>query len=630
MNIGMFVTFGIIITAILTFNIIILMRGGIRLIHILYIVISGIMVVWLLALSVLMFYEDNYKISYIMDAISNVGNFLPPVLMLISLVFILGWEKLPKWWWILFIEPIASFIVICTNPLHNMHYEVFSIDIEKIKFGPLFYVNGMYAYICYALSIIIIVYFITRKKHVISKIQAAFFAAGNFLTILVNILAVSGVVKLTIYSTPFVAVFGVLILHGLAIFRFHILDIKPIAVETALNRISDGFLVLNNEGFIVSFNRVFKDTFGMVFGLSINTKIYDYVLNDELNNNIGIHTLVSSMNACKGSGTTISYEQSVTVTEDKKMTTKFYMVDVTSLISANKYVGYVIFFKDITNIKENMRELQNNQKRLMEREQLAFLGQMLGGISHNLKTPIMSISGSINAVSKLIEEGSMSLEDPEVTKEDYLEIYSDMKTWLSRMQDACSYMSEIITTVKGQATNLSANYDVEFTMDDVIKRVILLLRHELQINNCVLTINNVLKKTIKIHGDINSMVQVVNNLVGNAIDAMKEVGGGNIEIELDKNDKNFFIKVKDTGPGVSEDVRKLLFKQMVTSKGAMGSGLGIFISNSFIKARFDGNIWFEDNPGGGAVFGISLPIGNVELDQYSSEDINYLKIVSEV
>jgi len=42
------------------------------------------------------------------------------------------------------------------------------------------------------------------------------------------------------------------------------------------------------------------------------------------------------------------------------------------------------------------------------------------------------------------------------------------------------------------------------------------------------------------------------------------------------------------------------------------------MSNSFIKARFDGNIWFEDNPGGGAIFGISLPLKNIGTNKEES------------
>jgi len=386
-------------------------------------------------------------------------------------------------------------------------------------------------------------------------------------------------------------------------------DIKKIAVEMALDRISDGYLIINEEGRVVSFNRAFAGTFGAAFGIEVNTDIYSRGSQDGPDASMGIYTLLASVDSCRESGTTISYEQSLTLDTDENVVIKYYMVDVSMLRLGGGKIGFVVFFKDISSLKESMRNLNSSQKRLVENERLAFLGQMLGGISHNLKTPIMSISGTITAVGKLIDECMISIDDPDVTKDDYLEIYSEIRQWMSRAQEACAYMSDIITTVKEQATNLNTTNDAEFTMDEVIKRVSLLLRHEFLSYNCTLKITSLVDAPMAIMGDINSMVQVVNNLVINSIDAVKNVGG-EIEIELSKDENNYLIKVKDHGPGIEDEVKKHLFKKMITSKGAMGSGLGIYMSNSFVRARFDGQIWFEDNPGGGAVFIISLPIKN--------------------
>ncbi|MPN15919.1 Sporulation kinase A [bioreactor metagenome] len=104
------------------------------------------------------------------------------------------------------------------------------------------------------------------------------------------------------------------------------------------------------------------------------------------------------------------------------------------------------------------------------------------------------------------------------------------------------------------------------------------------------------------------MVQVITNLVNNAIDAMRPKGGGSINIDISSDSQALKITVKDYGTGVPEDVKNRLFKQMITSKGAQGTGLGIFISNSVIKAKFGGSMWYEDNPAGGAIFGISIPL----------------------
>ena len=91
-------------------------------------------------------------------------------------------------------------------------------------------------------------------------------------------------------------------------------------------------------------------------------------------------------------------------------------------------------------------------------------------------------------------------------------------------------MSDIITAVKGQAVTLSEEQSVTFDIEELLKRVNILMRHELK--NALVTLNfkiNVDKSTI-LHGNINSLVQVINNLVSNAIQAYN--GEPNKEIDL--------------------------------------------------------------------------------------------------
>ena len=83
----------------------------------------------------------------------------------------------------------------------------------------------------------------------------------------------------------------------------------------------------------------------------------------------------------------------------------------------------------------------------MEQERFAFLGQMIGGLAHNLKTPIMSISGCVVAAQALIDECEDSLDDPQVTQEDFREIYGEIREWFQKVKDSTSYMSDIITAI---------------------------------------------------------------------------------------------------------------------------------------------------------------------------------------
>ncbi|MEG1501080.1 MAG: HAMP domain-containing sensor histidine kinase, partial [Clostridiales bacterium] len=256
-----------------------------------------------------------------------------------------------------------------------------------------------------------------------------------------------------------------------------------------------------------------------------------------------------------------------------------------------------------------------------EQERLAFLGQMMGGLAHNLKTPIMSISGCISASGALLDECLSSIDDPQVVADDYREIYGEMESWFEKIKESCSYMSDIITAVKGQAANTGLSQESSFTLDELIKRSRLLMRHELLRGGCNLVTEYDSRQNIVIRGDINNLIQVINNLLSNAIDAQKMSGGGDIIIGVNKDQDHVKIYVKDTGPGVSESVKKKLFKEMTTSKGTMGTGLGLYISNIVVSGKFGGSLYLEDNPGGGSVFCISLPLEMVDIVDSSGNTI---------
>ena len=257
---------------------------------------------------------------------------------------------------------------------------------------------------------------------------------------------------------------------------------------------------------------------------------------------------------------------------------------------------------------EHVNEIHKNQNMLMERERLASLGQLIGGIAHNLKTPIMSISGAAEGLTDLIKEYDASIGDPEVNNQDHHDIAKDMDSWVEKIKEYTSYMSDIITAVKGQAVTLSETEDMSFDIEELLKRVNILMRHELK--NAIVYLNVSMKtnENIIIHGDINSLVQVINNMVSNAIQAYEGKTEQNIDLIVDKQDNNLLISVRDYASGLPKKVKEKLFKEMITTKGKNGTGLGLYMSYSTIRAHFNGNILVDSEEGKGTTFTIVLPL----------------------
>jgi signal transduction histidine kinase len=79
-------------------------------------------------------------------------------------------------------------------------------------------------------------------------------------------------------------------------------------------------------------------------------------------------------------------------------------------------------------------------------------------------------------------------------------------------------------------------------------------------------------------------------------------------------DDNLAIKIIDTGIGIPEEVKKKVFKSMVTTKGLSGSGIGLYISKLILEARFNASIEYEDNPGGGTIFTVTIPSEHFKIN----------------
>ena len=287
------------------------------------------------------------------------------------------------------------------------------------------------------------------------------------------------------------------------------------------------------------------------------------------------------------------------------------LVNKLPVISNDEIGDLVSSFNHIqTQQNQYVQTIKDNQETLMEKERLASLGQLIGGISHNLKTPIMSISGASQGLTDLIDEYDKSIGDPEVTNEDHHAIANDMRDWIFKIQQYTAYMSDIITAVKGQAVALSENQNETFTVSELLKRVNILMKHEIQNANLTLNVKLNIPEDTSLVGDINSLVQVINNLITNAIQAYNGKKFDVIDLIVSKEVNNLIISVSDNGCGMTDEVKEKLFKSMITTKGKNGTGLGMFMSYSTVKGHFNGDITFTSEVGKGTTFNVILPLQN--------------------
>ena len=586
-----------------------------QLIHKFYLMLAGsygLCVIALLGMKLTS--RDNTLALMFWDACTNtMGAVMPVFCLCIALIFVKGWQQMPKKTIWLFVIPVITILVVWTNPLHHLHYRVFSTIKSEIVFGPYIVIAGIYSWLCQLVSLILMINFALHNKSRLYMLQCLMFSLGCLSPLTVSVLA-TVTNSFPITATP-LSFMVPIILNGIAIYQLHILDIRPIAMQRVLDWISDCYLVLSDKGVVISYNKPFEKILASGYGIVKSRYLSDSVKKEDVYKKTAIYNLLTAVTSSREACSTISYEQAVTIDTGEGTRKNYYVVDVTPLYIKEILSGFVVIFKDVTQLKLSMQQLQDSQARMMEQERLASLGQMIGGLAHNLKTPIMSISGCISAVENLVEECRDSLEDPDVTADDYREIFKEMEQCFENVRESSSYMSDIISAINGQAANVNTNVDATFTTEELIKRSMLLMRHELMSSGSRVITETEENCTYTIRGDVNNLVQVLNNLLSNAIYSQKQVGGGDIVIGVKKDEDNLKIYVKDTGTGISAGVKERLFRAMVTNKGAHGTGLGLYISDAVVKGKFGGNMWVEDNPEGGAIVGVSIPLSEVQEEK---------------
>lgn len=526
--------------------------------------------------------------------------FFPVCFLLTSSIFINTKLVLTTKHKLLFVIPLISLLILWTNDYHHLFYKFYSIDLEQAVFGPYFYIHTLYSYSCILIAIFRLILYSIKNSGFFSK-QSLLICTGSGICLAMNILSTLGILNSSIYTTPIAFTVAILFI-ALAIFKFDFLKVTPIALQRVVDRMSDGYIIVNDENIVTDFNQTFLDLFSLKTSELRNININDLITKLSKDSEKR-HAFLDAINKTKSNDKTIKIERYFS------QLNKYFNIEINSIKNKNTYLGTLILFKDITQHTIDMKTIKDNQDMLIEKERLASLGQMIGGIAHNLKTPIMSIAGAAEGLSDLIKEYDSSIEDPEVTVQDHHEIASDMNVWIEKIRTHLSYMSDVITAIKGQAVNFADQTSTSFTVKELMNYVDILMKHELKNALINLKAQADIDSSTEVKGNINSLVQVINNIISNAIQAYQSRGETNkdIDFRIYKEGSNIIFKIQDYAGGLPQNVQEKLFKEMITTKGKNGTGLGLFMSYSNIKAHFSGNLRYETSSEGTSFF-IEIPM----------------------
>jgi PAS domain S-box-containing protein len=264
-----------------------------------------------------------------------------------------------------------------------------------------------------------------------------------------------------------------------------------------------------------------------------------------------------------------------------------------------KVVSFLCDIRDISHAKKIEQEKLELQKQLKHVQKMEALGNLAGGIAHDFNNVLSSIIGFADMMKEEIAEGS-SLDN-------------HLKQILIAADRARTMIRQILTFGrKSESTYIP----IQLAM--IISESITLLQKTLPAS---IKIKVNLSENTMITGDPSSIHQIMFNLCSNAAYAMKE-SGGTIHIELKDvtlNNSHWLVKrglkageyaaivIRDTGTGISEELRERIFEPYFTTKPVTeGTGMGLAVVHGIMKSH-NGEIMVNSKLGKGATFSLFFP-----------------------
>jgi two-component system NtrC family sensor kinase len=253
------------------------------------------------------------------------------------------------------------------------------------------------------------------------------------------------------------------------------------------------------------------------------------------------------------------------------------------LVRAGKLVAY-------------QEETDQARSQLEHAAKLASVGELAGGIAHEINNPLAVITEEAGLLKDLI--------DPQFGQN---VTHDEIGSHLDNIQQAAFRCRDITRKLLNFVRRTEVNeqeHDIHALIDEVVDGM---LGHELAVSNIEL-VKEYSHDISTVVTDRHQLQQVLVNLINNAVDAM-EGRRGKITVTTAREDDTLHLAVIDTGKGMTQaELNKIFMPFFTTKEVGKGTGLGLSVSYSIVKS-LGGTILVQSVPGQGSSFTIVLPLG---------------------
>ena len=225
-----------------------------------------------------------------------------------------------------------------------------------------------------------------------------------------------------------------------------------------------------------------------------------------------------------------------------------------------------------------------------QREKLTAIGTMAASLNHEIKNPLFIARGKAETFLDQVDRGIYSAD--EKTKE----VVTSIQAQLARAGDIMQKFSDFAKPLHEETRK------EKIVVREAFENVLQLVSAEFELNK--IQVEVIPTNGLSIYANSRHFEEILFNLMINACHAM-EKQGGQLKLNAYQPNGKVIVEVADTGPGIPRDQQSKIFQPFYSTKGANGSGLGLYITKQLIE-RNGGKIKVDSKLGQGTTFRLEL------------------------
>jgi signal transduction histidine kinase len=223
---------------------------------------------------------------------------------------------------------------------------------------------------------------------------------------------------------------------------------------------------------------------------------------------------------------------------------------------------------DVTKDYLQQETIRSQQAKMVASARLSSLGEMAGGIAHEINNPLAIIQGKAESMLRRERAGNLSPDQ--------------LEQGLDKIIETCERIVKIIKGLKSFSRNSENDPFELISLTQVIEDVLRLTIEKFRANSISITTD--IPEDFFVSGRAAQIGQVLMNLLSNSFDVLVDASERWVKIEVNRIGQDVRVRITDSGPGVPENIREKIMHPFFTTKDiGKGTGLGLSISRGIIE-----------------------------------------------